>query len=79
MNTNSGLIRRDVARHAIKDVIFRAGRSRYHDKMGVDEDRKVNSEAMVQCGKVHARDDVMSDFASFLTCDGDCKTNFVTF
>ena len=33
---------------------------------------------MVQYGKIHARCDVMSDIASSLTWDGDCKTNFVT-
>ena len=32
---------------------------------------------MVQNGKIHGRDDVISDFASSLTWDGDCKTNFV--
>ena len=53
-------------------------RNRYHDKMGVDGDRKVSNEAMVEYGKIHARGDVMSDIASSLTWDDDCKTNFVT-
>ena len=30
-------------------------------------------------GKIHARGYVMSNFASSLTWDGDCKTNFVSF
>ena len=38
-----------------------------HDNMGVDGDRKVSKEATVQHGKVHARRDAMSDFASSLT------------
>ena len=32
---------------------------------------------MVLYGKIHGRDDVMSDFASSLTWEGDCNTNFV--
>ena len=38
----------------------------------------VNKEAWFQYGKIHARGDVMSYFASSLTWDGDCKTNFVS-
>ena len=34
-------------------------------------------DAMVLYGKIHGRDDVMLDFASSLTWDGDCNTNFV--
>ena len=72
-----GLILRDVA--SVKDTSsFALGRTRYHDKMGVDGDRKVSKESMVQCGKIHARGDVMSDIASSLTWDGDCNTNFMT-
>ena len=33
----------------------------------------------VQYGKIHARCDVMSNFASSVTWDGDCKTNFLSF
>ena len=34
--------------------------------MGVDGDRKVSKEAVVQYGKIHARGDATSDFASSL-------------
>ena len=47
-------------------VIFRTGGTRYHDKMGVDGDRKVSKETMIQYRKIHVRCDVMSDFASSL-------------
>ena len=39
----------------------------------------VNKEAMVWYGKTNARGYVMSNFASSLTWDGDCKTYFVSF
>ena len=55
------------------------GNSVSRQKLASMEIGKVNKEAMVQYGKIHARGVVMSDFALSLTWDGDCKTNFVTF
>ena len=52
-----------------------AGSGAFTTGMGVDGDRRSRSSS----GKIHARGDALSDFASSMIWVGDCKTNFETF
>ena len=58
-----GLLRRDVAASCFQRRLLQSWENSVSRQMGVHRDRKVDKEAMVHHGKIHARCDVMSDFA----------------